>query len=140
MGYVDSFRRAGSVARAMLQGGASREAAIVAADRTQKHHARIACGTATARAATAASMTRAIRNAPDAVRWADRPDVTGGIRRLTASAHDDGRDGARARQSIDTAMRSAQSLHDVRQKFDDATSKRRQRDVARAARHRGIIP
>lgn len=140
MGYVNSFRRAGSVARAMIAGGASKDAALRAADRTQKHYERIACGTASAKPATAARMTSEIRNAPDAVRWADRPDVTGGLRRLTSSANDDGRDGARTRQAIDTATREADEIHVMRQKFDAATTKRRQRDVARAARHRGIIP
>lgn len=140
MGYVDSFRRAGSVARAMIAGGASQAAALRAADRTQKMHERIACGTATAKPATAARMTREIRNAPDAVRWADRPDVTGGLRRITARATDDTRDGARTRQAIDTATRDADAIHVMRQKFDAATTKRRQRDIARAARHKGIIP
>lgn len=93
-GYGYARQRAGAVVRAMLDGGASEDAALKAGDRTFNDAVKIATGERSAKAATAASVTQKLRaeidDRPDgkaqtmpAVRYALDQSVTGGLVRLT---------------------------------------------------------
>lgn len=95
-GYTYARERAGAVARAMLGaenaseasialacdracGGDLTDRALDAADRTFRATLALATGERTAKPATAASVTRAIRASDRSVRYADRPEVTGAL-------------------------------------------------------------
>lgn len=96
-GYSYARERAGAVARAMLGaenaseasialacdracGGDLADRALDVADRTFAATLALATGERTAKPATAAAFTRAIRaDGAPSVRYADRPEVTGGL-------------------------------------------------------------
>jgi hypothetical protein len=78
-GYFYARERAGAVARAMLESGASIDRAAKSADRVYADTMALATGEKCAKPATAARITREIRTGDRAVQYADREQVTGAL-------------------------------------------------------------
>ena len=81
-GYFYARERAGSVARAMIDGGASPDRTLATADRVFSDTLDLATGKKCAKPATAARLTREIRQGDRAVAFADRSDQTGALHSL----------------------------------------------------------
>lgn len=78
-GYNGARSRAGTVARVMLDHGATIERATEVADRVFSDALDVALGDKRIKPATAAKLTREIRNGDRAVAYADRQEVTGAL-------------------------------------------------------------